>query len=117
MAVLLTGLALPAAAVDLREGRNLAKICRQCHAFKIKDPEKFGPSLYGIFGRKAGSVEGYPYSGPMRAATWVWFSETINEFIANPGLYLPGTQMPFSGLPDPQDRVNLIAYLERATRK
>ncbi len=67
-----TGIAAPHAAVDiggdLRAGRNLAKTCRQCHAFKPDAPDKFGPGLNGIFGRAAGSVAGYPYSSAMKAA-------------------------------------------------
>lgn len=116
-----TGIAAPLAAADsggdLRAGRNLAKTCRQCHAFKPDEPDKFGPNLNGIFGRAAGSVAGYPYSSAMKAAGWVWNAETLDAFMANPAARLPGTQMPFPGLPDAGDRADLIAYLKRATRE
>ena len=116
VAALLAGLAAPAPAANLRQGRTLAKTCRQCHTFKADMPGTFGPSLYGIFGRAAGSVEGYPYSTALAAADWVWNAETIGGFIADPKTYLPGTQMPFPGLPEPADRAALIAYLKRATQ-
>ena len=116
MAALLAGLAAPAAVADIRQGRALAKSCVQCHAFKAGAPDKFGPSLNGIFGRGVGSVEGYPYSAAMKSASWQWTEETLDAFIASPKAYLPGSQMPFPGLPDAEDRADLIAYLKRATR-
>ena len=116
VAALLAGFAAPVMAADIRQGRTLAKTCRQCHTFKADAPRKFGPGLNGIFGRQAGSVDGYPYSEAMKAAGWVWNADTLDAFIAAPKTYLPGAQMPFPGLPDAEDRANLIVYLERATR-
>lgn len=116
LAALVAGFVAPAAAADMRHGRTLAKTCRQCHSFKVGAPGTFGPGLFGIFGRAAGGVAGYPYSSAMKAAGWVWNAETLDAFIANPAATLPGTQMPFPGLPDAADRADLIAYLKRATK-
>lgn len=116
IAALLAGVAAPAAAADIRQGRGLAATCRQCHAFKADAPGKFGPSLNGVFGRAAGSIEGYPYSTALKNAGWLWNDETLDAFIASPKATLPGTQMPYPGLPDAEDRADLIAYLKRATR-
>ena len=109
--------AAPTATSDIRNGRELAKLCRECHAMKAGGREKFGPNLHGVFGRAAGSVAGYPYSNAMAAADWVWSAETLDPFIADPQGRLPGTQMPLPGLPEASDRADLIAYLMRATRK
>jgi cytochrome c len=115
--LLFTTLAAPAMAADLRNGRELAKLCRECHAMKAGGREKFGPNLHGVFGRAAGSVAGYPYSDAMAAAGWVWNEDSLDTFITDPRGRLPGTQMPFPGLPEASDRTDLIAYLMRATRK
>ena len=52
----------------------------------------------------------------MKSASWQWTEETLNAFIASPKAYLPGSQTPFPGLPDAEDRADLIADLKRATR-
>jgi cytochrome c len=117
LCLLFFALAAPAAATDLRNGRELAKLCRECHAMKAGGREKFGPNLHGVFGRAAGSVAGYPYSDAMAAADWVWDEDSLGAFITDPQGRLPGTQMPFPGLPEASDRADLIAYLMRATRK
>ena len=113
--LLFATLAAPAGAADLRNGRELASLCRECHAMKQGGREKFGPNLHGVFGRAAGSVTGYPYSGAMAAADWVWNEDSLNAFIADPQGRLHGTQMPFTGLPEASDRADLIAYLMRVT--
>ena len=109
--------AAPTAAANIRNGRELAKLCRECHAMKAGGREKFGPNFHGVFGVTAGSIAGYPYSNAMAAADWVWSAETLDPFIADSRGRLPGTQMPFPGLPEASDCADLIAYLMRATRK
>ena len=74
------------------------------------------PERRGLFGRRAGSLPGYPYSAAMRDSGIVWSAKTLDRFIADPRRVVPGTSMAFPGIPDPQIRARLIAYLATATR-
>ncbi len=100
------------AAGDPVRGAALFKRCRACHAV-VKGRNKIGPSLYGVVGRKAGSLPDYPYSKALRNADWVWTKEMLDKWIAGPKAVLPGTKMIFPGLPKAQDRADVIAFLAR----
>ena len=98
---------------DPQAGRRVFVRCQTCHALD-EGVHKNGPSLYGIFGREAGSVEGYErrYSDANANSGITWSHETMFEYLENPREYIPGTHMAFPGLPREQDRVNVIAYIE-----
>jgi cytochrome c len=85
--------------------------CAICHSAQ---PGKtvMGPSLFGIVGRRSASVEGYPYSEAMKKADKTWDEATLDTYLTDPKAFAPGTKMTFVGLPKPEDRANLIAYLE-----
>ena len=68
---------------------------------------------HGVVGRPVGSVEGFGYSDPMAAHGGNWTPEELFAFLASPKKAVPGTKMSFAGLPKPEDRANLIAYLEQ----
>ncbi|MSP82189.1 MAG: hypothetical protein EXQ94_04440 [Alphaproteobacteria bacterium] len=70
-----------------------------------------------MFGRKAAMVDAYPYSGALRYSGIVWTEATLDPWAADPRAYVPGVAMNFKGLPDSQDRADLIAYLEAATSR
>ena len=70
-----------------------------------------GPALYGFFGREVGSQTGFEYSAVMRNANFVWTPATMHAWLGQPGRFLPGNRMTFAGVPDEQDRNDLIAYL------
>ncbi|NCW66550.1 MAG: cytochrome c family protein, partial [Rhodobacteraceae bacterium] len=70
-----------------------------------------GPSLYGVVGRAAGSIEGYKYSKAMAGSGLVWDAETLDAYLTNPKKYLKGTKMAFAGLKKEKDRADVIAYL------
>ncbi len=97
---------------DADKGKKVFSKCKACH--KAEDGENsVGPHLYGVVGRAVGSVDGYgSYSGALNAAADVWNVEALNGFLASPKQYAPGTTMGFNGLSKPQDRANLIAYLD-----
>jgi cytochrome c oxidase assembly protein Cox11 len=94
---------------DPAAGRTLfATVCSACHAL---DHEKVGPPLDGVVGRRAGSVAGYPYSQALTQSGVTWTAETLDQWLAGPQHFIPGTQMPFS-LPDAVRRRDVIAYLK-----
>ena len=86
--------------------------CRQCHVTKEGD-NRLGPSLYGVFGREAGSAPGFAYSSAMKNADLVWDAETLDRYIENPDAVVPGNKMkPYTGISDPEQRAKIIAHLE-----
>lgn len=104
-----------AQAGDATKGRTVFTRCAICHSV---DPgvRKLGPSLSGVFGRKAGQVSGFAYSPAMKASNIVWNGRSIDSFLTDPRKAVPGNKMVFPGLTNAQDRANLIAYLSGATK-
>jgi cytochrome c len=99
------------AEADPAAGESLWRNCRACHALDGTDGT--GPHLDGVVGREIGGVEGFNYSGAMRAAFGdTWTVEALASFLENPRNNAPGTRMNFRGFSNPQDQVNMIAYLE-----
>jgi cytochrome c len=101
-------------AADPAKGESLFEKCRACHATK-PEGATLGPPLAGIFGRRAGSHEPFRYSPAMRRSGLVWDDATLDRFLAEPQMLVPGNRMPFAGMPDKSDRDDLIAYLHTAT--
>lgn len=101
--------AIPAASPAA--GEQVAKRCMQCHDWTKNGPNKIGPNLYGIIGRKRASHEGFSYSTAMKGKGGTWTYEEIFRYLRSPASYIPGNKMPFAGLPHVQDRLNLIAYM------
>jgi len=104
-----------ALAQDATKGEKVYKKCKACHALEA-GKKKVGPSLAGIFGRTAGTVEGFKYSKAMAKSGIVWDDKTMDEFLAKPKTVVPKTRMAFPGLKKEADRANLIAYLKEATK-
>lgn len=98
-----------------RDGRKVFAKCKTCHSFR-EGKKLFGPSLAGVFDRKAGTAPGYTYSDAMQAksaAGLVWTDETMAEFLLKPGAFIPKTKMNFPGIADAQERADVIAYVKR----
>ena len=103
------------AAGDLEAGAQVFRTCAACHTVE-PGVHRTGPSLAGVFGRKAGTAEGFHrYSDALRSADLVWREDTLNGFLADPQAFLPGNRMTFPGLSDAQARADVIAYLQTAT--
>lgn len=99
---------------DAAAGQKVFNQCKACHDIE-KGVNKVGPTLKGVVGRKAASVEGYKYSEAMTkkgAEGVVWDEATLTEYLPNPKAYVPGTKMAFGGLKKPEDVANVIAYLK-----
>jgi cytochrome c len=113
-------LAAPAPQVDLAtllaqadraKGKQTAQVCASCHTFEQGGPDRMGPNLWGVVGRKVGSHPGFAYSSAVAAQTGPWTYERLDRWLTNPGKDVPGTKMAFGGLHRPEDRANVIAYL------
>ncbi|MEX0367702.1 MAG: c-type cytochrome [Ruegeria sp.] len=96
--------------------RQFARKCSICHALTADGKRRAGPTLHGLFGRRAGTLPGYLYSDTLKNADIIWSDETINAlFDQGPDHYIPGSKMPMQRIAGDQDRADLIAYLRRAT--
>ena len=101
---------------DPARGRQLFAPCRTCHYPEKGYGHHNGPSLFAIFGRRAGTQDGFPYySEALRQSQLVWTPALLDSWLANPRGFLPGTTMMFVGIPDARDRADLIAYLAQFT--
>lgn len=107
--------AAPAAAADADKGKAMFNQCKACHSLEAGQ-NKLGPSLHGLFGRKAGTVEGFRYSKAMTEAGIVWDAAALDAYLADPRGNIPNNRMTFVGLRKPVDRENLIEYLKQATK-
>ncbi len=96
-------------------GEMLFGFCAGCHSLRPGE-NRLAPSLAGLFGRRAGSVPGFPYSQALKRSGIVWNEQTLDAWLADPRRFVPGTIMPFQGLPDAKDRAAIIAFLKDATR-
>jgi cytochrome c len=101
-----------AAAEDGAEaGKAIFKKCALCHTTEL-GKNKIGPSLLGVVGRKAASLENYNYSEAMKKFDHMWDAETLDTYLADPRATVPGTKMIFPGLKEKSERDDMIAYLE-----
>ncbi|MGP6087469.1 c-type cytochrome [Antarctobacter jejuensis] len=98
------------ASADAGKGEKVWGKCRACH--KLDGTDATGPHLNGVVGREIGAVGGFGYSGALDQVGDVWSPENLNAFLESPKGAAPGTSMGFAGLNKPEDRVNLIAYLQ-----
>jgi cytochrome c len=111
-------LAARIANADLAKGKILFLQCRACHSLVPEaEPGKIGPTLYGVLGRAAGAVPGFVYSEALAKSGITWSAEEIDKWLARPSDYLPGNKMIFIGIDNPQDRANIIAFIQEESAK
>lgn len=101
---------------DAAKGERVFALCKPCHTVEKGGRNGVGPNLFGIFGSKAGTVEGFPFSDPMRASGIVWDDKTMAEFLKDPRGRIPHNKMTFAGVRRPEQLDDLIAYLKKATQ-
>ena len=99
------------AAGDARAGAGLFNRCVMCHSNAKGAPNKLGPNLFGVIGRKAGTQPGFSYSAAMKGAGFVWTPGKLNDYLASPQKVVPGNNMPFAGIADAGQRADIVAYL------
>lgn len=112
---ILASLPAPYNAADLENGRRVFGTCRSCHSIAEGGPNLIGPHLFGVFGRRAGSLTDYDYSQQLRASGLTWDDATMDRWLTRPRDVVPGTKMAFAGIQDPTRRRDLIAYLHAET--
>ncbi|MEO1001010.1 MAG: cytochrome c family protein [Pseudomonadota bacterium] len=98
------------AAADPAAGESLWRACRTCHALE-PGRNGTGPYLHGVVGRDIAAADGFGYSDALTGAEGAWDPETLSAFIEDPRGWAPGTRMAYNGMPDAEDRANLIAYI------
>ena len=102
------------AAGDPVKGKKAFEKCAACHSFE--ESKAAGPTLKGVFGRKAGSLEDYRYSAAMARSDIVWDRTTMDRFITDSQAYLKGNRMAFAGMGDGSERDDLLAYIEQMAK-
>jgi cytochrome c len=115
--------ALPAVAQDVEvdaelaaKGETVFRRCSACHQVGEGAQNRVGPSLNGVIGRTAGTVEDFRYSNAMKAAGeggQVWTEEEMYSYLENPRAKVQGTNMAFAGLRDSEERLAVIEYIKQ----
>jgi cytochrome c len=104
------------AAAEFKRGQLLSLACAACHSFGAGEKTVVGPNLHGVFGRPAAAVEGFDYSPALKSSGLVWTPRALDAWLADPGSFVAGTKMTFTGYRSADDRRDLIAYLLQATQ-
>jgi cytochrome c len=101
---------------DAAKGERVFAQCKACHTVEKGGRNGIGPNLFGIFGSKAGVVEGFNFSDALKASGIVWDDKTMAEFLKDPKGRIPGNKMVFAGIRRPDQLNDLLAYLKKATQ-
>jgi len=112
---LLVGVTTAQADGDLARGEKRYEDCVACHAID-RGKESVGPSLHGVFERKAGEAADFRYSPALKRSGITWTAQALDAFIADPQKMVPANRMPYAGMPDATDRADLIAYMRQTFR-
>ena len=108
----------PLAAYAGDRGADIFRACVACHTLGADQPNRAGPTLAGLFGRRIATLPGYDFSAALKQLDIVWTPETVSKlFEIGPAAYTPGTKMPEQRIGSEQDRAALVQFLERATSR
>ena len=99
------------ASADAAKGEAVFKKCAACHNAEPGGANALGPALYGVMGNPVAGHPGFAFSGPLKEKGGAWDWETMSQWLANPKKFAPGTKMTFAGLGNPQDRADVMAFL------
>ena len=98
---------------DPKRGEKVFEECRACHAVE-RGAMGVGPSLHGVFGRRAGELDDFRYSPALKRSGIIWTPKTLDVYIADPQKTVPANRMPYAGMPEARDRADLILYMQQA---
>ena len=102
-----------AVAQDIAAGERSWNKCRACHQLGETAKNGVGPQLNGLFGRTAGTIEGYSYSAANKASGIAWDEAVFADYIKDPKAKIPGTKMVFAGIKNEKEVLDLTAYLKQ----
>jgi cytochrome c len=100
------------AAGDPVKGKAVFARCAICHNVEKDGGNGVGPNLFGIAGRKSASVDGFNYSGKMKAANITWTDENLAKWVSGPAKMVPGNKMAFGGMAQKSQIADVVAYLD-----
>ena len=103
------------ASTSAADGAKVFKKCAACHSITQGGSNKIGPALWGVLGRKAGSISDYKYSKAMTKHEKAWSFDEMNSFLIKPKDWIKGTKMSFAGLKNAKDRAAVILYMNENT--
>ena len=101
-------------AADAEKGKVVFEQCAACHSLDGSG-DYDGPTLKGVMGRKAGSLEDYRYSAAMKRSDVTWDAVALDKYVTDPQAFIPGNRMAFAGIADKGERDDLIGFLTIAT--
>ena len=114
MVLLTAGARAAAPSGEAKQGAQLYRACAACHSL-APGRNMTGPSLAGVWGRKAGSLESFErYSPALKASNVVWNESTLDQWLNSPAQFIPNNYMTFAGIPDARQRADLTAFLKEA---
>jgi cytochrome c len=96
---------------DAAKGEQVFKKCAACHNADNGGPNALGPNLWGVLGEPIGKGKGFAFSEALASKGGTWNFQNLSDWLANPKKFAPGTKMTFAGLGNPQDRADVIAFL------
>jgi cytochrome c len=101
---------------DAARGQPGYRMCAPCHSLE-PDQNMTGPSLAGLWGRKAGALPSFErYSDALKSSGIIWDDRSLDAWLADPNGMVPDNDMPFNGIKDPQHRADLLAFLKEAAK-
>ncbi len=100
---------------DAKRGQKLFEECHACHALE-RGVQGVGPSLYGVFGRRAAELDDFRYSPALKRSGITWTPKTLDVYIADPQKAVPANRMPYAGMPEARDRADLLIYMQQVLK-
>jgi cytochrome c len=102
------------ASADPAKGADVFKKCAACHNAANGGPNALGPNLWGVLGESIGQgAHGFAFSDALKSKGGTWDWQNLSDWLKSPKAFAPGTKMTFAGLSKPEDRANVIAYLNQ----
>nr|WP_244939547.1 cytochrome c family protein [Azospirillum doebereinerae] len=97
---------------DAEAGQKVFNTCKACHSVEAGGPNRVGPNLHGVVGRKVGSAAGFNYSPALKDGDFSWDEQRLDGYLKDPKTALPGNKMAFAGIKNDTQRADLVAFLK-----